>query len=62
MLKWLLQHEKLEQAIYNIKWYNLELKKQKHILLILMVAQQPINLTIGGMLELDLNSFVQVNI
>jgi len=50
----------LEQAIYNIKWYNLELKKQKYILLVLMVAQQPINLSIGGMFELDLNAFVQV--
>jgi len=55
-----LQHEKLEQAVYNIKWYNLELKKQKYILMVLMVAQRPINLSIGGMMDLDLNAFVQV--
>uniref|UniRef100_A0A8W9BFS9 Odorant receptor n=1 Tax=Phlebotomus papatasi TaxID=29031 RepID=A0A8W9BFS9_PHLPP len=52
--------EKFEQAIYNCKWYCLPADFQFNFIVILRAAQYPVKPTMGGILPMELATFVVV--
>ena len=56
-----LQNDEFEREVYNITWYAMELKHQKCVLILLQMAQRPIEQTFGGVGTLSLHIFLEVN-
>ncbi|XP_055382073.1 odorant receptor 67d-like [Condylostylus longicornis] len=52
--------DKCIDIIYDMEWYNLDLKSRKMILLVLMKAQKKTAFTVGGVAPLSVNTALQV--
>ena len=50
----------ISTSLYLSKWYYLNVKDQKHLLMILMESQKATTLTVGGLAEVSLARFASV--
>nr|QKN21491.1 odorant receptor [Zeugodacus tau] len=48
------------EELYNINWYELDIKKQKMMILILMKSQNPSEIKIAGVLPLSVETALQI--
>uniref|UniRef100_A0A5H2XAB2 Odorant receptor n=1 Tax=Zeugodacus cucurbitae TaxID=28588 RepID=A0A5H2XAB2_ZEUCU len=48
------------EELYNINWYELDIKKQKMMILILMKSQNPSEIKIAGVLPLSVQTALQI--
>ncbi|XP_055589100.1 putative odorant receptor 83c [Uranotaenia lowii] len=55
-----IKNEQIVRALYDIKWYRLTTKQQKMLGIVLQRAQNAVEITIGGLALLNLETFVEV--
>ncbi|XP_055589101.1 putative odorant receptor 83c [Uranotaenia lowii] len=55
-----IKNEQIVRSLYDIKWYRLTTKQQKILGIVLQGAQNAVEITIGGLALLNLETFVEV--
>ncbi|XP_059608100.1 odorant receptor Or2-like [Phlebotomus argentipes] len=51
--------ERFEKAVYNCQWYNFPARIQRMFIILLALAQRPIQPSAGGFAAMDLRTFLQ---
>ncbi|XP_055592647.1 putative odorant receptor 83c [Uranotaenia lowii] len=55
-----IKNEEIARALYDIKWYKLSSKHQRMLGFVLHNAQNAVEITVGGLALLNLETFVEV--
>ncbi|XP_055632839.1 putative odorant receptor 83c [Toxorhynchites rutilus septentrionalis] len=55
-----IKNEHIEQALYDIRWYKLSKRDQKTLGFVLFRSQNAVEMTIGGLALLNMETFVEV--
>lgn len=56
----MLKCEAVFRAIYDLKWYKLESKKAKNLILLMIRANEPFRITAGKVIPLTMTTFCNV--
>lgn len=54
--------EAVGDCLYQTRWYEMRLKEQKALLIVMAHAQEPVGLVAGGIMDLSLTTFAAVTI
>jgi len=52
--------DRIYEAVYHYKWYNLKPKQNKNLLIIMMMAIKPLHLTAGKLFPMTMTTFCNV--
>ncbi|XP_055696749.1 odorant receptor 85b-like [Phlebotomus papatasi] len=52
--------EAIGEALYNTRWYEMQLKEQTALLIMMAASQKPIGLSAGGIMNLSFNTFANI--
>lgn len=54
------KHEEVYNAVYTCKWYMLETKEAKNLILLLVRTNKPLYITAGKMIPMTMSTFCSV--
>ncbi|XP_055596885.1 putative odorant receptor 83c [Uranotaenia lowii] len=55
-----IKNDQVKVAIYDTKWYDLPVEEQKMLAIVLHKSQNSVEMTIGGLALLNMETFVQI--
>ncbi|XP_055589098.1 odorant receptor 67d-like [Uranotaenia lowii] len=55
-----IKNDQIVRALYDIRWYKLPVKQQRILSFILFKSQNAVEMTIGGLAELNMSTFVEI--